>query len=131
MINQERLVQTFIELVKIDSETGHEEKIQPILKDKFLSLGLEVKEDNAKALTNFGANNLICTLKANEDGHDKIYFTSHMDTVEPGQNIQPIIKDDGYIYSDGTTVLGADDKAGLAVILEVLTLIKENNLPHG
>ncbi|PTF61049.1 hypothetical protein BUY10_10180, partial [Staphylococcus chromogenes] len=68
MINQERLVQTFIELVKIDSETGHEEKIQPILKDKFLSLGLEVKEDNAKALTNFGANNLICTLKANEDG---------------------------------------------------------------
>ncbi|UEX89119.1 tripeptidase T [Staphylococcus ratti] len=131
MINQERLIQTFMALVKIDSETGHEGTIQPILKDKFLALGLDVKEDNAQALTQFGANNLICTLEASEQNRDKIYFTSHMDTVEPGQNVQPILKEDGYIYSDGTTVLGADDKAGLAVIFEALQVIKENQLPHG
>ncbi|QDW98754.1 M20/M25/M40 family metallo-hydrolase [Staphylococcus agnetis] len=131
MINQQRLIQTFLELVQIDSETGHEGRIQPILNKKFEALGLEVKEDNAKALTNFGANNLICTLKATENNRDKIYFTAHMDTVEPGQNVKPIIKEDGYIYSDGTTVLGADDKAGLAVILEVLEVIRTHQLPHG
>lgn len=130
MINQERLVDTFLELVKIDSETGHEEIIQPILKEKFEALGLQVQEDDAKKKTGFGANNLICTLPATDASKEKIYFTSHMDTVVPGQNIQPIIKD-GVITSDGTTILGADDKAGLATILEVLHIIQEQQLPHG
>ncbi|ARJ51913.1 tripeptidase T [Staphylococcus lutrae] len=131
MINKERLVQTFLELVQINSETSQEGEIQPILKEKFLNLGLTVIEDDAKEKTGFGANNLICTLAATQDNADKIYFTSHMDTVEPGQNVKPIIKEDGYIYSDGTTVLGADDKAGLAVIFEVLQVIQEQQLPHG
>ena len=46
-------------------------------------------------------------------------------------NVKPIVKDDGYIYSDGTTILGADDKAGLAAMLEVLQVIKEQQIPHG
>lgn len=130
MINQERLVNTFLELVQIDSETGHEETIQPILKDKFEQLGLIVKEDNAKVQIGFGANNLICTLPATDNTREKIYFTSHMDTVVPGKGVKPVIED-GVIKSDGTTILGADDKAGLATILEVLHIIQENNLPHG
>ncbi|HHU6749665.1 TPA: tripeptidase T [Staphylococcus pseudintermedius] len=131
MLNKDRLIETFLELVQIDSETGHEGMIQPILKEKFESLGLSVVEDDAKATTGFGANNLICTLPANQENKDKIYFTSHMDTVEPGRKVKPIIKEDGFIYSDGTTVLGADDKAGLAVIFEVLHIIHEQQLPHG
>ncbi|MCS4485491.1 M20/M25/M40 family metallo-hydrolase [Staphylococcus americanisciuri] len=130
MIHQERLVNTFIELVKIDSETGQEGNIQPILKEKFEALGLQVQEDDAKNKTGFGANNLICTLPAIDESKEKIYFTSHMDTVVPGKNIQPIIKD-GIISSDGTTILGADDKAGLAVIFEALHIIQEQKLPHG
>ncbi|MDN8954961.1 M20/M25/M40 family metallo-hydrolase, partial [Staphylococcus aureus] len=55
----------------------------------------------------------------------------HMDTVVPAINVKPIVKDDGYIYSDGTTILGADDKAGLAAMLEVLQVIKEQQIPHG
>ncbi|UXR70763.1 M20/M25/M40 family metallo-hydrolase [Staphylococcus sp. IVB6240] len=130
MINQDRLVETFLELVQIDSETGHEEMIQPILKQKFESLGLIVKEDDAKAKTGFGANNLICTLPATDDSKEKIYFTSHMDTVVPGKSVKPVIED-GIIKSDGTTILGADDKAGLATILEVIRIIQDNQLPHG
>ncbi len=61
----------------------------------------------------------------------KLYLTSHMDTVVPAINVKPIVKDDGYIYSDGTTILGADDKAGLAAMLEVLQVIKEQQIPHG
>ena len=61
----------------------------------------------------------------------KLYLTSHMDTVVPAINVKAIVKEDGYIYSDGTTILGADDKAGLAAMLEVLQVIKEQQIPHG
>lgn len=65
-INQERLVNQFIELVKIDSETKNEAQIAQYLIEKFTSLGLEVIEDNAKGITGHGANNLICNLPANK-----------------------------------------------------------------
>lgn len=129
-VNQERLIQEFFELVKIDSETKNESTIANVLKEKFTDLGLEVIEDGSKEQTGHGAGNLICTLKGNKEGVDPIYFTSHMDTVVPGQNIKPLIKD-GVIVSDGTTILGADDKAGLAAILESLKVIKEKGIPHG
>lgn len=133
MINSQRLLETFLELVKINSETGHEEVIEPILKKKFEELGLHVAEDRASEKSWLGANNLICTLPATSDNQDvaKIYFTSHMDTVVPGLNIQPQINDDGYIYSDGTTILGADDKAGLAAIIETIQYLNDNKIPHG
>lgn len=130
MINEERLVNEFLELVQIDSETKHEEKIAPILKEKFTNLGLEVIEDDSKKKTGHGAGNLICTLKGTLDGVDPIYFTSHMDTVVPGNDVKPSVKD-GYIVSDGTTILGADDKAGLAAMLEAIRVIKEQNIAHG
>ena len=133
MINSRRLLNTFLELVQINSETGNEETIQPILKKKFVDLGLNVVEDNASKREWLGANNLICTLPSSKGKEhvSKIYFTSHMDTVVPGINVKPILKEDGYVYSDGTTVLGADDKAGIAVLLETIQTINEQQLPHG
>lgn len=53
-----------------------------------------------------------------------------MDTVSPGQNVKPSIEN-GYVVSDGTTILGADDKTGLAAMLETIRVIKENNIDHG
>lgn len=133
MVNEQRLLDTFLELVQTNSESGNEGHIQAQLKGKFKALGLSVVEDQASQNQNLGANNLICTLPSTSDNKeiDKVYFTSHMDTVVPGIDIKPQIKDDGYIYSDGTTILGADDKAGLAAILEALAVIHENKLPHG
>jgi tripeptide aminopeptidase len=130
MINKQRLVDEFMELVQIDSETKHEEKIALILKEKFESLGLDVFEDDSKEQTGHGAGNLICTLKGTVADVDPIYFTSHMDTVVPGKNIQPSIKGE-YIVTDGTTILGADDKAGLAAMLEAVKVLKEQNIEHG
>ncbi|GGH79430.1 tripeptide aminopeptidase [Pullulanibacillus pueri] len=129
MINQERLVNEFMELVQIDSETGEEEKISKVLKEKFTALGLTVEEDNAKEVTGHGANNLICTLEGTVDC-DPIYFTSHMDTVVPGKGIKPSIQE-GKIVSDGTTILGADDKAGLSAMFEAIRVLKEKDIPHG
>lgn len=133
MVNEQRLLDTFLELVQTNSESGNEGHIQAQLKGKFKALGLSVVEDQASQNQNLGANNLICTLPSTSDNKeiDKVYFTSHMDTVVPGIDIKPQIKDDGYIYSDSTTILGADDKAGLAAILEALAVIHENKLPHG
>ena len=129
MVNRNRIIDTFIELVKIDSESKNEEKIQKFLKRKFESLGLQVEEDDAKAKTGYGANNLLCTLQGDEQ-IDSIFFCCHMDTVAPGVGINPQIKDD-IIYSDGTTILAADDKAGIAVLIELIELIKEQNISHG
>ncbi|WP_156290857.1 M20/M25/M40 family metallo-hydrolase [Oceanobacillus salinisoli] len=129
-VNEERLLDEFFELVKVDSETKYEAKIAEVLTKKLTDLGVDVIEDNSKEKTGHGAGNLICTLKGNKQGVDPIYFTSHMDTVVPGNNIKPSIEN-GYIVSDGTTILGADDKAGLAAILESIRVLKENDIQYG
>ncbi|MYL46927.1 M20/M25/M40 family metallo-hydrolase [Virgibacillus halodenitrificans] len=130
LVNKDRLVNEFFELVKVDSETKHEASIAKVLKQKLKDLDVEVYEDESITKTGLGAGNLICLLKGNKEDTDCIYFTSHMDTVVPGKSIQPSIKD-GYIVSDGTTILGADDKAGLAAILESIRVIIENKVEHG
>ncbi|MCP3772546.1 M20/M25/M40 family metallo-hydrolase [Paenibacillus sp. MZ04-78.2] len=132
MIQQKRLVDEFIELVQIDSETKHEQEISRVLKAKFTELGLKVEEDDSAAKTGHGSGNLICTLPATSTKPlPKLFFTSHMDTVTPGKGIKPQIGEDGYIRSDGTTILGADDKAGLAAMFEAIRVLKENNIEHG
>ena len=125
-----RLVEEFLELVQIDSETGHEEVIAPILVDKLEKLGFDVIQDDAHTRNGHGAGNLIATLEGTVDV-EPIYFTVHMDTVVPGKGIKPEIREDGYIYSDGTTILGADDKAGMAAAFEMVRRLKEENIPHG
>ncbi|KKI93048.1 hypothetical protein WQ54_05935 [Bacillus sp. SA1-12] len=130
MINKQRLLDEFLELVQIDSETKFEAEIAKVLKEKFTALGLDVVEDDTTGVTGHGAGNLVCTLAATKDNVDTIYFTSHMDTVVPGKGIKPSIKD-GYVITDGTTILGADDKAGLAAMLEAIKALKEQNIPHG
>ncbi|WLD91954.1 M20/M25/M40 family metallo-hydrolase [Alkalihalobacillus sp. AL-G] len=130
MINQERIVEEFLELVQIDSETKYEEEISKVLKEKFSNLGLEVFEDDTKEKTGHGAGNLVCTLPATDEKADPIYFTSHMDTVVPGNGVKPSIED-GYIKTDGTTILGADDKTGLAAMFEAIRVLKENDIKHG
>ncbi|TSI08609.1 M20/M25/M40 family metallo-hydrolase [Lysinibacillus sp. BW-2-10] len=125
-----RLVNEFLELVQIDSETKHEEVIAPILVNKLEEMGFDVLQDDAHTRNGHGAGNIIATLKGSLDV-EPIYFTVHMDTVVPGAGIKPEIRGDGYIYSDGTTILGADDKAGMAALFEMARRLKEQNIEHG
>ncbi|NPC93217.1 M20/M25/M40 family metallo-hydrolase [Bacillus sp. WMMC1349] len=128
-MNEKRLLEEFLELVQIDSETKYEAEICNVLKEKFTALGLDVYEDDSAAVTGHGAGNLICTLPGTKEA-DTIYFTSHMDTVVPGKGVKPVIED-GYIKTDGTTILGADDKTGLAAMFEAIRVLKEKKIPHG
>lgn len=128
-MSTERVVETFFELVKIDSESNHEGKFQDYLIRKFKALGREVIEDNTKAETGLGANNVIARLPGNVEA-EAMFFSCHIDTVPPGRNIQPVIRDK-IIYSEGATILAADDKAGIAVMIELVELIRDKKMKHG
>lgn len=133
MVEQERLMKEFFELVTTDSETKQERAMCDLLIRKFTELGLTVFEDDTAAGTGHGAGNLFATWEATE-GMENVapfLFTGHMDTVAPGNGIRPRLDDDGYIRSDGTTILGSDDKAGLAAMLEAIRIVNERKLPHG
>lgn len=115
MINQDRLVNNFCELSRIDSPSGEESKISEYLSGRLVDLGLFVKFDS------YG--NVI----ANDGLADPIMLSAHMDTVEPGRGIRPSV-DGNRIVSDGTTILGGDCKAGISVILEALESTREDHV---
>lgn len=129
-MNNERLINEFLELVQIDSETKHEGPISAILQTKLEAMGFHVVIDESAAVTGHGAGNIIATLRGNLSEVPAIYFTVHMDTVTPGVGVKPEIRD-GYVYSDGTTILGADDKAGIAALFEMIRVLQEQEIPHG
>lgn len=129
MINKKRLLNRFLEYVQIDSPTKNEKQFADFLKKEMEAIGLEVVMDDAGEKVGSNAGNLIGKLCGPTQG-ETILLSAHMDTVSPGVGIKPHIKDD-IIYSDGTTVLGGDDKAGIAAIMEALETIKEEKIPHG
>ncbi|MGK7377715.1 M20/M25/M40 family metallo-hydrolase [Planococcus sp. 1R117A] len=129
-MKKDRLLNEFLELVQIDSETKNEAKIAEVLKQKLEDLGFYVREDNSSFRNGHGANNLIATLRGAAIAASPIYFTVHMDTVTPGKGVKPEIRD-GYVYSDGTTILGADDKAGIAALFEMVRSVQEQEIEHG
>ena len=131
MVNKERMLEEFKNLIKFDSESFKELDISIYLLNKLKSLGLEVEIDDAghKLYDNPKATgNIYGYLKGNTKG-EGIILSSHMDTVSPGLNKEAIIED-GIVKSKGYSVLGADDITGIVSILEVLTIINENNLSH-
>lgn len=129
VVNQERLVNEFCKLVSIDSTPFKERQMADYLKEQLTILGFKVFEDNAGEFHNGNSGNIYGYLKGTIAG-DPILFSSHMDTVEPGNNKKAIIHDDGRITSDGTTVLGADNFSGLVSILEAIKAIQDQNIPH-
>lgn len=130
MINKMRLKQTFLDLVKIASPTRSERGVADYVMRELTSLGATVTEDEVGALIGGNSGNIIGHIKGTADGATRILLSAHMDTVTPCENICPI-EEDGVIRSDGTTILGGDDKAGIASILEAIRTVRENDLSHG
>ena len=126
MVNEQRVVELFSELVQISSPSKQERNIADVLKLKLAQLGLTVEEDRAGDTLGSDTGNLIARLPGNGS---TVMFCAHMDTVEPGVGIVPVLQD-GVFTSAAETVLGGDDKAGICAILEAVQVIKENSLPH-
>ena len=113
MIDKDRLITTFCDIVQIDSPSGEEEEMAQDLDRRLTDLGFIISRD--------AHGNLL----ASEEGSDPLMLSAHMDTVNPGRGIKPRIIGDE-VHTDGTTILGGDCKAGVAAILEALESLKED-----
>jgi tripeptide aminopeptidase len=129
MIDTNRLINLFLELVAIDSESGDEREICDFLKQYLSQFTKDIQEDNAGASFGGNAGNIIARIKGNAPA-PRILLNAHMDVIAPAKGVKPV-RDGDIIRSDGSTTLGADDKAGIACILEALNAIRGHSLPHG
>ncbi|MDX9787954.1 MAG: M20/M25/M40 family metallo-hydrolase [Desulfobacterales bacterium] len=129
MIDKERLMSLFTWLVKIDSVSKEEGQIAAVLQEKLAGMGADIMVDKAGEAIGGQSGNIIAKFKGNVDA-PVLMLNAHMDTVEPGRGVKPVFKD-GVFTSDGTTILGADDKSAIAILLETLLTIQEKNLKHG
>ncbi len=125
-INQERLIEHFCQLVRIDSETMNEKQIAETLAEQLGELGFTVHKLAVPEHISNGFN-VYARLEGKKEG--SILMSCHMDTVTPGIGIEPIIED-GVIRSKGNTILGGDDKSGIAAIMEAVRCIQAENLEH-
>ena len=120
MINKKRLLGTFIDLVKIDSESRDEKEVAEYIKKKLKKLKIKFYVDNSHTKTKSNHGNIIARI-ISDPKLPTVVLSSHMDTVVPGRGIKPIVKK-SYVASSGDTILGSDDKSGLAVSYTHLTL---------
>lgn len=130
MINQERIKNLLLELVTIDSHSRKEREVALKLKAIMEEIGAEVEIDAAAEFAGGNTGNVICRVKGNNPAAPTFFMAAHMDTVIPGEWVKPVI-DGNIIRTDGTTILGGDDKSGCAIIVEAIKTLKEQNLPHG
>lgn len=128
MLNKDRVLETFLTMIRIDSPSFCEEKMAEYLADFAAGRQWQSRIDNAGKLCNGNTGNVIVRIPATGEG-DPIAFSAHMDCVPPCTGIEPVIED-GVIRSAGNTVLGGDDKAGIAAILEAAIHLEEENIPH-
>src|SRR5918992_4768604 len=129
MINEERIKNLLLELVQIDSVSREERDVAERIKQICEELGAEVEIDDAGQKVGGNSGNVIARFPGTISGAEPIMMSAHMDTVVPGEGVKPIVEGD-IIRTDGTTVLGGDDKSGCAVIIETIRCLQEQNIPH-
>ena len=128
MINENRLKKLFLKLVAFDSESYSEKELGKYVSGKLLNLGLQVDTENTTKEDYLREHpdshpNIYAFFKGNIPG-EPILFTAHLDTVSPGINKKPAETKDGFITSQGDTVLGADDVSGISSIIEAILIIR-------
>ncbi|MGM0451924.1 MAG: M20/M25/M40 family metallo-hydrolase [Thermodesulfobacteriota bacterium] len=129
MVNRERLAETFKTLVGIDSISREEGAVSHEIRKIVESLGAEVFIDDSGRQTGSDTGNLIAKFEGDK-AVPPLLLNAHMDTVAPGKGVVAEFKD-GVFKSGGNTVLGADDKSAVAIIIETLRVLRENAVSHG
>ena len=129
MINQERIKNLLLELVQIDSVSREERDVAERIKQLCEEMGAEVFIDGAGEKVGGNTGNVIARFPGTVPEAEPIMMSAHMDTVVPGRGVKPIVEGD-IIRTDGSTVLGGDDKSGVSVIIETIRCLQEQNIPH-
>ncbi len=128
-INRERLAMTFIQLCETDSPSRSEGDMAALLTDMLCSLGADPPfEDETAAQTGSECGNLFFRFNGTLE-RDPLFFNCHLDTVEPGTGVK-VVRNNDVFTSLGNTILGSDDKSGIAALVEALQVIRENDLAH-
>lgn len=122
MIQQERMIKQFIEMAEISSPSFNERAMADYVINVFNELGYQVIEDDAGSKIGGNTGNLIIDVPGTIN--KTILLSAHLDTVVPCDNVH-VIRENGKIFTDKTTVLGGDDKLGIAMILEIVKQFKE------
>jgi tripeptide aminopeptidase len=126
-MSDERLLETFLELVRINSPSGFEAECGRYCASALEDLGFVVRFDDSASVTGSDTGNLIAELRGDRPG--VLALSAHLDCVEPCRGVEPIVED-GVVRSNGATILGADDKAGLAAALETFRRLVESGEPR-
>ena len=130
MVNKERVKKLFLDLALINGPSKQEREVADFVKSKLASLGLEVEEDDSGSKIGGSAGNVLAFARGNVPGAKAIFLSCHLDTIEPTAQLSPMI-DGESIRSDGTTILGADDRAGIAAGIEGVQSLVEDGARHG
>ena len=125
-MNTSRLMERFFRYVSCDSETGNEKAFCELIEAELSALGFAITRQEVGEKCGSNGWNVYGFLPGEGT---PILFSAHMDTVPPGVGITPVLTD-GVIHSEGDTILGADDKSGIAAVLEAVEMLKEEGLSH-
>jgi len=113
---REQLAETFVELCRIESPSGHERACVDRVKAELSAIGLAVQEDGAGLQAGADAGNLFARIPGR--GPESIMLCAHLDTVPPSAPIEPVLVD-GAWQNTNPGILGADNKAAVAVLVEL------------
>ncbi len=130
MIQEQRMTHHLMDIIRIDSPSRKEKNVALKLEEEMRDLGADCFYDDAGDKVGGNVGNLIVKIPGTKKDVPPFFLCSHMDTVSPGEGIEPSVKD-GVMRSDGTTILGSDDKSGVSIIVEVLRTLRENDIPCG
>ena len=123
------VAELFLELARVPSPSGQERAVADQVVDYLRALALPVDEDDAGARIDSTIGNLLCRIEPSGEG-TPLFFCAHLDTVPPEGPIEPVVED-GVVRNGGGTILGADNKAAVAAMLEATRRIVAENRPHG
>lgn len=129
-VNETRLVETFLAMVRQNTPPRQEKAASEIGHRILMELGFECEYDDAGEKVGGNIGNLIAFKKGTIPEAPTIFFSSHFDTVEATPGLEPMVDGD-IIRSNGKTILGADDISGMAPILEAMRILDEQKIPHG
>ena len=129
-VDKDRVEKTFLDLLRINSPSKHERGVAGYVKPRLTAMGFEVEEDDAGSKIGGDTGNIIAFKKGMVPNARAIFLCCHMDTVEPTEKLKVKVED-GVVRSDGTTILGADNKAGIAAVIEGIGSFLATGKPHG
>ncbi|OGL10819.1 MAG: hypothetical protein A3I17_01490 [Candidatus Rokubacteria bacterium RIFCSPLOWO2_02_FULL_72_37] len=130
MIDRRRLEAEFLDLVRVSSASRREGAIAERLRATLSGFGVPVEEDDAGRAVGGEVGNLLARFPGTAAGAPPLLLCAHMDTVVPCEGVRPVVNGD-VVRTDGATVLGGDDKAGIVAILEALRVVRGLGIPHG